>query len=778
MDNRNKNGVFRSLIEALRSCLWLDDEPGIHGPAERWKTSVLRIILTSSLLLCIALLLIVGGDAMALQKPSIIITCAIFALLLPLNLYISSRNATAGHLAVMAMIYSLGFIVLGFISDPALADFGLIFLYTLPQLAWIFFGIRWALALMVLNTIPLLLVISGVRPATPPFGIDMVVPSTRAALHILLFIFFNVSLPLAFFRILRALQTAAQRNARANAQLQDSNSLYSDMFEYAAGAALICDPQGRVLQANGKAKRLFRDTLDSSVRLGDILGDDDGAARALAMVELAKESGRAEGDFTAQGSDGQPLEIRVTVKALGSRMCLLVVVRNLNPIRKMQREIAETRSARERLTSYDPLTDLPNRAFLRDRLYELAAQPADGTLLAIASIRLKNARSVNEKYGQAVGDQLIRSFSALLHEQASATLTPCRLHGVVFSMLITGCRSPDELQGIVEPLLEALHQPLDIAGLAISADTATGVAFSRGDIAADELIRRSEHALEAARKSSQNRFMLFNEDFAREAHRKIEIEMALAGAIEKSEFSLVYQPKVTARGSITGLEALLRWHSPELGEISPFEFIPLAERTGKIHAITRYVIDAACRQQRAWLDRHGDIWPIAINLSGIDLQRDDISRTIVDTATKYGIEPRFLQIEITETGLIENDDVARTNLEYLLDAGFQIAIDDFGTGYSSLKKLSDYPIKTIKIDRSFVIGIGENPRSEQIIGLILTLAKYVQCEVVAEGVETADQLQFLDEHGCTQFQGYLFYKPLTAIAIGGLLAERVASLSQ
>jgi EAL domain-containing protein (putative c-di-GMP-specific phosphodiesterase class I) len=267
--------------------------------------------------------------------------------------------------------------------------------------------------------------------------------------------------------------------------------------------------------------------------------------------------------------------------------------------------------------------------------------------------------------------------------------------------------------------------------------------------------------------------MLFNEDFARESHRKIEIEMALAGAIEKAEFSLVYQPKVTASGAITGLEALLRWYSPELGEISPIEFIPLAERTGKIHSITRFVIDAACRQQRVWLDRHGDIWPIAINLSGIDLQRDDISKTIVDTAARYGVEPRFLQIEITETGLIENDVVARNNLEALLGLGFQIAIDDFGTGYSSLKKLSDYSINTIKIDRSFVIGIGENPRSEQIIGLILTLAKYLNCEVVAEGVETADQLQFLDEHGCSQFQGYLFYKPLTAIAVGGLLAERM-----
>jgi diguanylate cyclase (GGDEF)-like protein len=777
MDNWNKNGVWRSVVDAFRTCLWLDDEPGIQGPAERWKTSVLRIILTSALLLCIGLLLIVGGDAWALQKPSIIVACAVFALLLPATLYLSSRNATAGHIAVMAMIYILGFVVLVFIGDPALADFGLIYLYTLPQLAWIFFGVRWAVALMVLNTVPLLLVIAGVRPAAPPFGIDMVVPSTRVALHILLFVFFNVSLPLAFFRILRALQTAAQRNTRANAQLQDSNSLYRDMFEYAAGAALICDPQGRVLQANGKAQRLFRGPLDTEVRLGDLLAGEDNIARAATLIEDAKESGRAEDDFTTSGDDGEPLEIRVTVSALGSRMCLLVAIRNLNPIRKIQRELAATRNARERLSSYDPLTDLPNRAYLRSRLYELAEQQEEGTLLAIASVRLKNARSVNEKYGQAVGDELIRSFSARLRERASATLIPCRLHGVVFSILIPGCSAPDELHDILAPLIDALRQPLEIEGLSILPETATGVAFSRGDIASDELIRRSEHALEAARKSSQNSFMLFNEDFARESHRKIEIEMALAGAIEKAEFSLVYQPKVTASGNITGLEALLRWHSPELGEISPVEFIPLAERTGKIHLITHYVIDAACRQQRIWLDRHGDIWPIAINLSGIDLQRDDISNTIINTAAHYGVEPRFLQIEITETGLIENDVVARDNLEALLKLGFQIAIDDFGTGYSSLKKLSDYSINTIKIDRSFVIGIGENPRSEQIIGLILTLAKYLQCEVVAEGVETADQLQFLDEHGCTQFQGYLFYKPLTVIAIGGLLAERMGTLA-
>jgi diguanylate cyclase (GGDEF)-like protein len=673
------------------------------------------------------------------------------------------------------MIYLAGFTILSFIGDPALADLGLIFLYTLPQMAWMFFGIRSALWLMALNVIPFLVLISGRFPLVP-FGIDMLVPSTHSALHALLFLFFNICLPLAFFRVFAALKTGAQRNANANLKLQDSNALYQDMFEYAGGPALICDPLGHILKANGLALSLFKQPLNNTVRLSDILRGSGANTRPEALIALAKSSGFSEGDFTTLAQYDEPLELRASIKPLGSRQCLLVSLKNLSPILNMQRELLATRDARDRLISYDQLTDLPNRAYLRSKLQELANQHAamsDGTLLAVASIRLKSARSVNEKYGQAVGDLLIREFSTLLMAQASSTLIPCRLHGVVFGVLITGNRSADEIKHTIEPLIEALNRPLEISGRAIGADTAIGIAFTRGnEISADELIRRSEHALEAARKSAQTSYMLFNEDFARETHRKIEIEMALTHAIEKDEFSLVYQPKVLANGTITGLEALLRWRSPELGTISPVEFIPVAERVGKIHAVTRYVIDAACRQQRAWLDRYGHSWPVAINLSGLDLQREDISVVIVDSAAEHGIEPALLQIEITETGLIENDEVARQNIEYLIHLGFQIAIDDFGTGYSSLKKLSEYPINTIKIDRSFVLGIDENTRSEQIIGLILTLAKFLQCEAVAEGVETKRQLDFLQKNGCSHFQGYLFHHPLPASGIDTLLAAR------
>jgi diguanylate cyclase (GGDEF)-like protein len=672
------------------------------------------------------------------------------------------------------MIYIAGFIIFLFISDLALANFGLVFLYTLPQIAWIFFGIRCALWLMALNAIPFLLLVSGHRPALP-VGIDMLVPSTPSALHALLFLFFNICLPLAFFRVFAALKTGAVRNTKANSQLESSNALYQDMFEYAGDPALICDPQGYILKANGLALSLFNRPLPSTLKLSDLLlsGAQD---KPEALIERAKQTGFAEGDFIARAAHDEPLEIHLAIKLLGRRQCLLATIKNLSPIRRMQRELAAARDARDRLISYDQLTDLPNRAYLRGKLQELAAQHAasgDNSLLAVASIRLKSARSVNEKFGQMIGDQLIREFSALLIAQANSAVIPCRLHGVVFGLLITGTRSPAELEQLIEALMLALNQPLDVSGRSIGTDTAVGVAFMRGaDISADELIRRSEHALEAARKSTQDSFMLFNEDFARETHRKIEIEMALAHAIEKGEFALEYQPKVLADGTITGLEALLRWQSPELGAVSPVEFIPIAERAGKIHAITRYVIDATCRQQRRWLDRHGRAWPVAINLSGIDLQREDISVVIVDTAAEHRIEPQLLQIEITETGLIENDEVARQNLEYLLHLGFQIAIDDFGTGYSSLKKLSEYPINTIKIDRSFVLGIDENTRSEQIIGLILTLAKFLQCEAVAEGVETERQLEFLQKNGCSHFQGYLFYRPLSAAGVDALLAAQ------
>lgn len=770
-------GWMQSGLRRLRSSLLLDASGEDPASAQSWQASVFIIMIASSMLLCLLFAVHSLLRAWALNIFAVIGIITAFYLALMVALKLAQRAPKLSAVALLGIVYGAGFVMLYGLSDAALSDLGMIILYGAPLIGWVYFGIRGAIGLMALNT--LIFVVEMLSPRTlMPFGIDLLLPFSRSYLHGLLFLFFNVSMPLAMFRVFTVIRAGADRHRETIAKLRKSNALYQDMFEYAGGPALICDAGGQVLKANGKAQALFDRPLLSNgvepVLLGELFESSVFGMRSEALLMLARNTGFAEAEFVA-GTAGGGREMLIAVRALSAR-CLLVGLKDLSGIRTMQRELFAAQAARDRLISYDHLTNLPNRDYLGDKLRELMGRRVlepDGTLLAVAGIRLNNIRSVNEKYGQGMGDEMIREFGRLLLAQSRSEVLPCRLRGVVFSLLITGCRSQDDLKTLLDEFVHTLPRQCVVGGKTIDFDIAVGAAFSRGgDISANELIHRSERALGAARKTASDVAVLFNEDIAREIHREINIEMALSGAITRREFSFVYQPKVGADRRIDGLEALLRWTSPELGVVSPAEFIPIAERTGRIHAITDYVIDAVCRQQRSWLDRHASSWPVAINLSGIDLQRADIAEVIIAAVLRQQLPPALLQLEITETGLIEDDDVARENLQRLTAAGFNIAIDDFGTGYSSLKKLSEYPVNTIKIDRSFVLAIGENPRSEQIIRLILALAKFLHCETVAEGVEAPGQLQFLLDNGCRRFQGYLFYKPQTTRGIDVLLSDR------
>ncbi|HWU83927.1 MAG TPA: EAL domain-containing protein, partial [Rhodocyclaceae bacterium] len=260
----------------------------------------------------------------------------------------------------------------------------------------------------------------------------------------------------------------------------------------------------------------------------------------------------------------------------------------------------------------------------------------------------------------------------------------------------------------------------------------------------------------------------------RRIEREARVEAALLDAIAAGELHLHYQPKVWADGRIECVEALVRWQSPRLGTVGPDEFIPLAERNGQIHAITAQVVELACAQQAAWRRDGIAAPPIAINLSGRDLHGGEIAEQLFDALERHDLPAYALQLEITETALIENEAMALAQLQELSRHGFAIALDDFGTGHSSLNKLSEYPISVIKIDRSFIAGIGSHARREQIVKATLSLARDLGCRSVAEGVENEAQLDFLRSHGCDLFQGYHLHRPMPANDLTALLAAAAA----
>ncbi len=757
----------------LHSWLLLDDT---GDDPRRWKLSAYRIIIASSLLLCLLVAAHSLATAWTLGITSVIVAITAFYFALIVALQVGERSPNLGASMLLLMVYACGLMILFGVGDPNLSALGVIFLYVAPVIAWIYFGPIKAFVLMVANLLPFLYVVSPDRPLDP-FGLNLLMPDSHLYLHALLFLFVNVSVPLALFRVVSALNASVTRNREGARLLRQNNQLFQDVFEHGSGPVLVCDRGGRILRANHKACALLgrdREQLETAAELGDLFAMIEAGARLDDVMNQAITSGFGEAECLIPAATGDGREVLLTFKSL-SQHCLLATIRDISSLKAMERDLREVQAARDHLFAYDQLTNLPNRESLLERLHQLmndGSQFQRNRLLAVACLRLNSIRSINEKFGQPRGDALIRAFAASLTQLQHDNLQVFRLRGVVFLVVITGCTTPEQVELLISELTAKLPSQHHSEGQSIDLEISVGAAFTRGkEISPSDLIHRSERALDIARRQAKDPLVLFNEDSAREIHREIDISLALTGAITRNELYLAYQPKVDADKRVQGLEALVRWQSPELGNVPPAEFIPLAEQIGKIHLVSNFVIERVCRQLAAWHARFGMVWPVAINLSGIDLQRNELAGFIQNTLLQHHVEPAWLQLEITETGLIEHDAIARRNIERLIAIGLKIAIDDFGTGYSSLKKLSEYPIHAIKIDRSFVAAIGKNRRSDRIIQLIMTLAKVLDCEVVAEGVETRRQLQFLQDNGCRRFQGYLFHKPLGDIEIGQLLKK-------
>ena len=386
------------------------------------------------------------------------------------------------------------------------------------------------------------------------------------------------------------------------------------------------------------------------------------------------------------------------------------------------------------------------------------------------TLRLDSIKYINDAHGMATGDALIKSFAEALAAQVPASGFCTRLRSVVFCFLLDS--DADSLDAVTQAEYICSQLPKEIAvdGEQHQVRLSVAIAFSRHDDASsDDLIQRGKVANDSARQSGGQQVSVFDETAAARIRRKLSIEQAIVAALKAREFRLVFQPKVDHDAAIVGLEALIRWRSSLLGEVSPAEFIPIAEGSGTIRQITAFVVDQVCAHIRQIINLQGSCLPVAINLSAIDVVREDLLMLVNASCQRHGVAPECLEFEITETGLIGNENLAIQHLEALRAKGFGITIDDFGTGYSSLSKLSRFPTKSIKIDQSFVAQIGLNEKSELIIRAVVSLAAILSCTTVAEGVETREQEVFLKAIGCGFFQGFYYYRPMEFEQVVALL---------
>jgi diguanylate cyclase (GGDEF)-like protein len=467
----------------------------------------------------------------------------------------------------------------------------------------------------------------------------------------------------------------------------------------------------------------------------------------LVIVRRAQRLLRVQADELAAANRDLDLRVQERTKAL-------------------QAEIVERRNAEARLdhlAHHDPLTSLPNRLMFADQLRHSIGLAGRGKRqLAVLFIDLDRFKEVNDTLGHAVGDELLIAATKRLVGHLRASDTLARLGGDEFVCTIEDVTDPSEASAVADKLIEQLSQPFLVGEYELFVSASIGICLYPADGEdVDTLVRNADTAMYQAKAAGRSRSHFYSPEMTAYARERSRIEGLLRRAIDANELAVHYQTKVDPEGRPTGAEALLRWNSAELGNVAPVRFIPLAEETGLIIPLGEWILRQACRQMMDWRAAGLNVPRVSVNLSVKQIQNADIVTTVRKVLDDTGLEPAALELEITESVIMNIED-ALTILERLQSLGVQLAIDDFGTGYSSLAYLKRMPVNTLKIDRAFVIGIGENAGDEAIIRTIVALARSLKLTTVAEGVESAQQLAFLSAHGCNEIQGYYFSKPQPA----------------
>jgi diguanylate cyclase (GGDEF)-like protein len=502
----------------------------------------------------------------------------------------------------------------------------------------------------------------------------------------------------------------------------------------------------------------------------------DGHDRIILMATGHDDVESIERSYVAGATDfvAKPLNLVI----LGHRVRYLLRANR-------ERKAAEERVARMAL--YDELTGLPNRAFLERHLaYVVEHAKRTQRSGAVLSLDLDGFKRVNDTLGHAAGDAILRQVASRLEgclrasdcvsrkEPGGASNAVARFGGDEFVVVLLDLQSMEDAARVSDRVIRLLSAPFDLDGQSYHIGCSIGIAPYPSDTDdPDVLLANADAAMFEAKRRGAGRFQFYCAEMGRRARESLALETSLRRALDEDQFELHYQPKIcTKSGSVEGVEALLRWRHPERGLVSPMEFIPLAERNGLIVPIGDWAIRRACMQARAWSDQGRGELSVAVNVSTRQFRTRELPETVRDALATAGLPAHRLELEITEGSLMEDRREAAAMLNELRAIGVRVAIDDFGTGYSSLSYLRHLPVDTIKVDRSFVRDVTTNAHSAAIATAILAMTRALRLETVAEGVETAEQLEFLVERGCETVQGFLFSRPLPPAELAAWLKTR------
>ncbi|MCX7568680.1 EAL domain-containing protein [Tumebacillus sp. DT12] len=474
------------------------------------------------------------------------------------------------------------------------------------------------------------------------------------------------------------------------------------------------------------------------------------------------------GEVLTRRKDGTRYDSELTVTPV------LDEAGNVRYFVSIQRDITTRKQTETRLhflAHYDTLTQLPNRVLFQERLTEALSCDDQDALPALLFVNLDRFKNINDTLGHHIGDLLLIEAAKRIKDCAGPRAFVSRISGDEFTVLLPGPFDSLTVEQLAERLIQSIKQPMLVDDYELFISASIGISTATRQIDPDTLFQQADLALSHAKESGRNRCRFYTDDMDNSG--RIEMENALRKAVDRGELILHYQPKVDlATGKMVGMEALVRWEHPTKGQIPPYVFIPLAEEIGMIGPIGEWVLREACRQNKQWQDQGLPALCVAVNLSVSQFQYGNIVEQVKAALADTGLDAEWLELEITESIIIQDTEKVISTLRDLQMMGIRIAIDDFGTGYSSLSYLKKLPIDSLKIDRSFVKDItGELEEEETIAKAVISLAQSLKLRVVAEGVETEAQLHFLMCQNCDMMQGYYFSRPLPVEEFAQLLAS-------
>jgi diguanylate cyclase (GGDEF)-like protein/PAS domain S-box-containing protein len=576
------------------------------------------------------------------------------------------------------------------------------------------------------------------------------------------------------------LQLEATARQQADAALRESERrlvLAARVFEATPESIVMTDADCHIVAVNPAFEKI------SGYREAEVLGHNPRLLHSgrhdqtyyRAMWASLAASGGWRGEIWNRRKNGEVYPERISISAIydenGRVSSYVSISSDISALKAAHHQV-------DFLSSHHPLTLLPNRSVFNDRMQQaIASARQDQRQIAVLLFNIDRFGRINDSLGHELGDAVLREMARRVGLLAGPTNTLAHLGSDEFVLLLAACADTDDIILGARRLIDEIAQPMRVGGHELIITASVGISiYPRDGITPGDLLKAADIALSHMKDAGRNGFRFYKGEMNAHALRWIEIESHLRRAIERDELSLHYQPQVSLKdGAIFSMEALLRWHSPQLGQVAPCDFIPLAEDTGLILSIGTWVIRQACAQNKAWLDAGLAPRRVAVNVSAFQFSDGSVPAVVREALADSGLEARYLEVELTESAMMRDPESTALQLAELAAMGVSISLDDFGTGYSSLAYLTRFVLHKLKIDQAFVRNITTEPRSAVIAQATIALAHGLSLTVVAEGVETEEQLAFLASIGCNGAQGYLCSRPVPAPAMA-LLLEADSSL--